>query len=84
MRPDLLDEGRALALEAESFTWHGQREQLMKDCRKYNDLALMGLTVVRFAWEHVMLEESYTRTTLAACARDRQRWTGAAATRPVA
>jgi hypothetical protein len=49
VRPDLLDDGRGLAIEAESFTWHGNRQQLMRDCRKYNDLSLMGLMVVRFA-----------------------------------
>lgn len=68
VRPDLLDQSRRLALEAESFTWHGDRRQLMKDCRKYNDLALAGLTVVRFAWEHVMVERVYARSVMAACA----------------
>jgi hypothetical protein len=68
VRPDLLDDGRALAIEAESFTWHGNRQQLMRDCRKYNDLSLMGLTVVRFAWEQVMVERAYARTVLQACA----------------
>jgi hypothetical protein len=81
VRPDLLDDTRGLALEAESFTWHGQRVQLMKDCRKYNDLALLGLTVVRFAWEHVMLERAYTRAVLRSCLA-RQAWSGADAARP--
>jgi hypothetical protein len=40
----------------------------MRDCRKYNDLGLMGLTVVRFAWEHVMVERAYARAVLAQCA----------------
>jgi len=84
VRPDLLDEQRGLALEAESFTWHGQRAQLMKDCRKYDDLALLGLTVVRFAWEHVMLEQAYTRSVLATCRGEHQTWAGAGATRPAA
>ncbi len=84
VRPDLLDEQRGVALEAESFTWHGQRVQLMKDCRKYNDLTLMGLVVVRFAWEHVMLEQPYARSVLATCAEERRSWSGAAATRPAA
>jgi hypothetical protein len=82
VRPDLLDEGRGLALEAESFTWHGQRVQLMKDCRKYNDLSLLGLTLVRFAWEHVMLERSYTRAVLGAGLVGPRPCRGARATRP--
>jgi hypothetical protein len=56
----------------------------MKDCRKYNDLGLMGLLVVRFAWEHVMLEQVYTRAVLARCVGKRHIWRGAAATRPAA
>ncbi len=82
VRPDLLDEKRGLALEAESFTWHGQRVQLMKDCRKYNDLALMGLTTVRFAWEHVMVERAYARSVLRACLDGPSAWSGAGATHP--
>lgn len=78
VRPDLLDDGRCLAIEAESFTWHGNRQQLMRDCRKYNDLSLMGLTVVRFAWEHVMTERAYARAVLLTCAADRPPWRGAA------
>jgi hypothetical protein len=78
VRPDLLDDGRALVIEAESFTWHGNRQQLMRDCRKYNDLSLMGLTVVRFAWEQVMVERAYARAVLLSCARGDGAWRGAA------
>jgi hypothetical protein len=84
VRPDLLDDARGLAIEAESFTWHGDRRQLMRDCRKYNDLSLIGLTVVRFAWEHVMVERAYARHTLRGCAQDHRPWLGAAATHPSA
>ena len=80
VRPDLLDAGRALAVEAESFTWHGNRHQLMRDCRKYNDLTSMGLSLLRFAWEHVMVERAYTRSVLGRLPRDLAR--GAAPTRP--
>ncbi len=82
VRPDLLDDGRGLAVEAESFTWHGNRQQLMKDCRKYNDLTLMGLTLVRFSWEHVMVERGYARSVLGACVGGPSPWRGAAATHP--
>jgi hypothetical protein len=82
VRPDLLDEGRGLAIEAESFTWHGNREQLMRDCHKYNDLSLMGLFVVRFAWEQVMVDRAYARAVLRACATGGTPWRGAAATHP--
>ena len=82
VRPDLLDAGRALAVEAESFTWHGNRHQLMRDCRKYNDLTLMGLTLLRFAWEHVMVERAYTRSVLRAAAEGPRPWRGSEATGP--
>ena len=61
VRPDLLDDRRGLAIEAESFTWHGQRDQLTRDCAKYNDLTLLGLDVLRFSWEQVFLEPDYVR-----------------------
>ncbi len=54
----------------------------MKDRRKYNDLGLMGLTLVRFAWEHVMVERGYARSVLRACVGGPTPWLGAAATRP--
>lgn len=76
VRPDLLDDRRGLAIEAESFTWHGNRQHLMRDCRKYNDLSLMGLTVVRFAWEQVMAEQAYARGVLVRAAAGDQVWRG--------
>lgn len=48
--PDVLDDGRALALEAESVWWHGERWQLTNDCAKYNDLTMLGLHLLRFSW----------------------------------
>ena len=54
-RPDLVDEARRLVVEADSFAWHGGRKDLMRDCRRYNDLVLDGWRVLRFTWEDVML-----------------------------
>jgi hypothetical protein len=44
----------------------------------------LGLTVVRFASEHVMVEQSYTRSVLDTCASERHPWRGVAAARPTA
>ena len=55
VRPDLVDTGRRIVLEADSFTWHGHRRALMRDCRRYNRLALHGWLVLRFSWEDVTL-----------------------------
>ncbi|MGI9156304.1 MAG: hypothetical protein ACR2FG_06660 [Marmoricola sp.] len=64
VRPDLLDERRGIALEAESFTWHGERSQLMTDCHKYDELTMLGLTVLRFGWEQVVLQQQWARDVL--------------------
>lgn len=65
-RPDLVDRDRRLVVEAESFEFHGRRKALHRDCERYNALVLRGWTVVRFSWEHVMLEPDYVRDALVA------------------
>lgn len=54
VRPDLLDVRRRIALEADSFAWHGSRAALARDCRRYNALVLGGFLVLRFSWEQVV------------------------------
>ena len=58
-RPDLVDTERRLVVEAESFEFHGRRAALRRDCERYTALTLLGWTVLRFAWEHVMFEPAY-------------------------
>lgn len=65
-RPDLVDVRLRLVVEAESFEWHGKRKALKRDCERYNALAIRGWTVIRFSWEHVMLEPGYVAECLAA------------------
>lgn len=66
LRPDLTDERLRLALEADSFEWHGGRAALKRDCRRYNLLTVHGWKVLRFSWEDVMLHADYVRATLSA------------------
>jgi len=66
VRPDLVDVTRNLVLEADSFSWHGSRAALRRDCRRYNRLVIAGWVVLRFAWEDVMHERDHTRSVLAA------------------
>lgn len=66
VRPDLVDERLRLAIEAESFEWHGSRAALARDCRRYTLLAIHGWSLMRFSWEDVMLRPSYVREALAA------------------
>lgn len=68
IRPDLSDAALRIALEADSFTWHGSRDALKRDCRRYNLLVLAGWRVLRFTWEDVMLAPDQVRATLEAAA----------------
>lgn len=66
LHPDLGDPVRMLALEAEGFEWHGDSAALTRDCRRYNDLALLGWQVIRFSWYLVMHCPAYVHRTLVA------------------
>lgn len=48
-----------LVAEADSFEWHGGRENLHRDCTRYNELVRADCTVLRFSWEHVMHERPW-------------------------
>lgn len=63
-RVDAADEHRRLALEADSFAFHGARSALERDCRRYDELVLLGWRVLRFAWEQVMLEPDWVLSVL--------------------
>jgi very-short-patch-repair endonuclease len=65
-RPDLVDRRRRIVIEADSFAFHGTRKVLRRDCERYTGLVLRGWRVVRFAWEHVMLQPDYVRDCLVA------------------
>ncbi len=66
IHPDLADPVRRIAIEAESFEWHGDSAALTRDCRRYNDLALLGWEVIRFSWYLVMFDPAYVHRTLLA------------------
>jgi very-short-patch-repair endonuclease len=65
-RPDLVDVRLRIVLEADSFEWHGGRSQLSADARRYNLLVVNGWWVLRFSYEHVMLQPDYVRRVLVA------------------
>jgi len=66
VRPDLSDERLRLAIEADSFQWHGGRSALKRDCRRYNLLVTNRWWVLRYSWEDVMLDPEYVAESLAA------------------
>jgi very-short-patch-repair endonuclease len=68
-RPDLVDERLRIVVEADSFAWHGGREQLASDARRYNRLVIAGWIVLRFAWEDVMFHPTEVRDVMLGAVR---------------
>ncbi|GAB4071209.1 hypothetical protein GCM10028777_38740 [Angustibacter speluncae] len=56
---DVGDPRRRIALEADSFEFHGSRSAFRKDCRRYDELTVNGWLVLRFAWEDVMFDREW-------------------------
>lgn len=55
MHPDLANPLLGLAVEADSYTFHGMEPRdHERDCTRYNALVLGGWTVLRFTWAQVM------------------------------
>jgi very-short-patch-repair endonuclease len=61
-RADLGDPRRRIVFEADSFTYHGDRRGLERDCRRYDELISMDWLVLRFAWEHVRFDRPWVST----------------------
>lgn len=64
VRPDLVDQGRRLVLEADSWTYHAERSAFTRDIERYNDLVLAGWRVLRFTREMVLNQPRLVRLTL--------------------
>jgi very-short-patch-repair endonuclease len=60
---DLGDPQRRIALEADSFAFHGSPTTLTKDCRRYDELVSNGWLVLRFTYEHVTTEQDWIAST---------------------
>lgn len=65
-RVDLADETLRLVIEADSYQWHGGRDALARDARRYDELVARGWTVLRFAWEDVFFDAGWVRATVQA------------------
>ncbi|QVT81551.1 hypothetical protein ENKNEFLB_03961 [Nocardioides aquaticus] len=74
-RPDLVDLDARIVLEADSFTWHGDRSALAFDCRRYDEMVAAGWTVLRFAYEHVMGDQAWVRRILVDTTKERTQGT---------
>ncbi len=69
--PDLVDVELAIAIEADSFAWHGRRAALHRDARRYNTFVVAGWLVLRFAYEDVMNDPAWVRSILEAAVQER-------------
>lgn len=63
-RPDLVDPELRIIIEADSFEWHGGRDALAEDARRYNRFVVNGWLVLRFSWDEVMFHPDRVRQVL--------------------
>jgi very-short-patch-repair endonuclease len=63
---DLADERMRLVIEAEGFEFHGTRRGLVRDCRRYTEITVLGWSVLRFTWEDVMFRPDWVRWAITA------------------
>lgn len=66
--PDLRDPVRRGLVECDSVAFHTSRVQLVHDVERYNQAALLGHQVLRFAWEHPFGRPDYVIRTLSSWA----------------
>jgi len=71
LHPDVACADLRIALEADSFEFHGRRSALVTDCWRYNQLTVAGWLVLRFAWEQVMFEYDWVVRIIAAAVAQR-------------
>jgi very-short-patch-repair endonuclease len=64
VHPDLVDRGRRLVIEAESWEWHSGKEAFQRDCWRYTMLVVNGWVVLRFTWWQVMHDPDFVRNCL--------------------
>jgi very-short-patch-repair endonuclease len=63
---DLGDRDLMIAIEADSFEFHGSREALERDCGRYDTLTAAGWTVLRFPYRQVMIRPEWIVETVQA------------------
>lgn len=61
LHPDLVCEELRIVAEADSAEHHTTRHQIRHDCWRYDELVLDDWLVLRFAWEHAMRSDEWTR-----------------------
>ena len=64
VHPDVVDRGRRVVLEADSWEFHAGKDAHARDCRRYTLLVVKGWTVLRFTWHQVMHEPDFVHLCL--------------------
>jgi very-short-patch-repair endonuclease len=59
VRVDLGHRKARVALEADSFEFHGSRAALAADCRRYDELVAAGWLVLRFSYEQTLSDAAW-------------------------
>ncbi len=70
-RVDLADRRLRIVVEAESFEFHGEKEMLDRDCKRYSRLSADGWLVLRFSWTHVMTKPDWVLAVVTAAVESR-------------
>lgn len=60
-QPDLVDPLHGVIVEADSWTFHADKEAHERDCRRYSLLTADGWRVLRFTYDEVMHDPDYVR-----------------------
>ena len=63
-RVDLADVRLRIVLEADSFEFHGERQLLERDCRRYDELTVDDWLVLRYSWSQEMTKPQWVRSVL--------------------
>lgn len=61
VHPDVVDVGRRIVLEADSWEFHATKDAFQRDCWRYTSLTADGWTVLRFTWWQVMEQPDWVR-----------------------
>ena len=65
IHPDLVDVDLRIVVEADSHEFHTKRDQITRDCWRYDELALDDWLVLRVSWVQAMHRQDWVRSVLA-------------------
>ena len=64
-QPDLVDPINGIIIEADSWSFHADKEAHDRDCERYTMLTADGWLVLRFTYDQVMYQPDYVRACIA-------------------